>query len=182
MNTTSIDLSEVRRWLLQANFAPILEIARSKKHILSLLTALTFDPDPEVSARSISASGLVAQIIADRDPKYVRNYLLRLFWLLNDESGGICWRAPELIGEILYYCPGFEQFFSMLISLLNLEIEDRPRFLTGTLWAIGRVAQTKRLAMLPAILKVQACLQTIDEQPAREMAAWCMQQLASVDR
>ena len=89
------------------------------------------------------ASGLAVRIIARRDPEYIRNYLLRLFWLINNESGGIGWRAPELIGEILYHCPQFSQFFPMLISLLDLE-EDAPRFRVGTLWAIGRVAQVER--------------------------------------
>ena len=35
------------------------------------------------------ASGLAARIIARRDPEYIRNYLLRLSWLIDDESGGI---------------------------------------------------------------------------------------------
>jgi AraC family transcriptional regulator of adaptative response/methylated-DNA-[protein]-cysteine methyltransferase len=176
MNTRSPDLPTLRKWLLEAEYDPILEHASREKRILSLLTALTYDRDVSVSEHAIAVTGLAAKIIAERDPEYVRNYLLRLFWLVDDESGGICWRAPELIGEILYHCPNFEQFFSMLISLLDLEKEDLSPFLTGTLWAIGRVAQVARVAMLPALPKIQVYADEDKGQDTKEIAIWCMSQ------
>lgn len=179
MKSKSADLTTLRRWLLEPDYAPILENARKKKRILSLLTALSYDEDLIISDNAIKATGLASKIIAERDPEYVRNYLLRLFWLVNDESGGIGWRAPELIGEILYNCPHYSQFFSMLISLLDLEEEDAPRFLTGTLWAIGRVAQVARGAMLPALPRVQAYSTGDNNQAIKEMALWCMGQLTA---
>jgi len=174
-------LTILRQWLLEANYAPILEMAEKKKGILSLLTALTYDEDVKISDRAIETAGLAAHIIAGRDPDYVRNTLLRLFWLVNDESGGICWRAPELIGEILYHCPQFDQFFPMLISLLDLEEEDAPRFRAGTLWAIGRVAQAAKDAMLPALSRVQVFTsgdKSTDED-IKEKAMWCTEQLTA---
>lgn len=179
MNTGSADLPTLRQWLLDANFKPILELARRRKRVLSLLTGLTYDKDPIVSRQAIRASGLSARVIAETDPEYVRNYLLRLFWLVNDESGGVGWRAPELIGEILHHCPEFGQFFPMLISLLDLESEDAPRFRAGTLWAIGRVAQTAKDAMLPALSQVQAILLDPEmmDTDSKENASWCIAQL-----
>ena len=115
--SSSNNLTVLRQWLSDANYEPILKVAENKKGILSQLTALTYEEDTKISDNAIQASGLAACVIAGRDPEYVRNYLLRLFWLLNDESGGIGWRAPELIGEILHHCPQFSQFFPMLISL-----------------------------------------------------------------
>lgn len=175
MNTKSADLPTLRKWLLETDFSPILEHARNKKRILSLLTALTYDEDPFVSDNAIKATGLAASIISESDPEYVRNYLLRLFWLVNDESGGIGWRAPELIGEILYNCPQYSQFFPMLISLLNLEEEDVKRFLPGTLWAIGRVAQVSREAMLPARQKIQSVYRCHKDGGIKEMSVWCLE-------
>ena len=180
MSASSPDLTVLRQWLLNAEYAPILEIAEHKKSILSRLTVLTYEEDATISGNAIEATGLAARIIAGREPEYVRNYLLRLFWLLNDESGGIGWRAPELIGEILYNCPLFSQFFPMLISLLDLEEEDAPRFRTGTLWAIGRVAQVERDAMLPALPWVKNYLlgdETTDLDVI-EKAMWCISQLS----
>jgi hypothetical protein len=180
MSATSPNLTTIRQWLLDANYAPILEIAENKKSILSQLTALTYEENKKISDHAIHATGLVARIITERDPEYVRNYLLRLFWLLNDESGGIGWRAPELIGEILYHCPQFSQFFPILISLLDLEKEDIPRFRAGTFWAIGRVAQAERDAMLPALPRVQNYLSSNEtkDTETQKTAMWCISQLS----
>jgi len=177
MRKKSEDLSAFRQLLSKEDFASILELARDKKHILSKLTALTYDEDLAVSNHAITASGLVAKTIAEDETEHVRNYLLRLFWLVNDESGGIGWRAPELIGEILCNCPNFEQFFPMLISLLDLEEEDRARFQVGTVWAIGRVAQVAREAMLPALPLVQTYTSLDNENELRETGFWCIGQL-----
>jgi hypothetical protein len=177
MSANSPDLTVLRQWLLDANYASILEIAENKKSILSQLTALTYGDDEKICNHAIEATGLAARIITRRDPEYVRNYLLRLFWLLNDESGGIGWRAPELIGEILHHCPQFSQFFPMLISLLDLEEEDAPRFRAGTLWAIGRVAQVAREAMLPSLPQVETYISSDHESDTNEMAIWCLGQL-----
>jgi len=162
---------------LETNYKTILDMAENKKGILSQLTALSYEEDTTISNRAVEITGLVARIIAKRDPEYVRNYLLRLFWLVNDESGGIGWRAAELIGEILHHCPQFSQFFPMLLSLLDLEEEDAPRFRAGTLWAIGRVAQVEREAMLPALQEVQSYISWDKDTDTKEMATWCMQQL-----
>jgi len=176
MRKMSEDSSTLRQWLQTKDYPSILNLARKKKRVLSLLTALTYDKDMNVSNRAVKASGLVAKNISEHEPEYVRNYLLRLFWLVNDESGGICWRAPELIGEILYHCPQFRQFFPLLISLLDLDEEDASRFRIGTLRAIGRVAQVARDEMLPALSKIQTII-TINEPATKQSAGWCMKQL-----
>ena len=184
MGSPSTNLTTLRKWLSEANYAPILEAAENRKGILSQLTALSYEEDVEISERAIKATGLAARLITKRDPEYIRNYLLRLFWLISDESGGIGWRAPELIGEILYRCPQFSQFFPMLISLLDMDEEDAPRFRAGTLWAIGRVAQVAKDAMLPALSQVQALIsesQPIGED-TKEKALWCIQQFTANER
>jgi len=179
MSATTPDLTTLRQWLLEANYAPILELAKKKKTILSQLTALSYKEDTIISNRAIETTGLAAHIIAENDPEYIRNYLLRLFWLVNDESGGIGWRAPELIGEILYHCPQFSQFFPMLISLLDLEEKDALRFQAGTIWAIGRVAQVKQDAMLPALPRIQTHIARNKSANGtmKEIAVWCAKQL-----
>ena len=181
MSTPSPDLTVLRQWLLDANQTPILEIAENKKSILGQLTALTYEEDEKISDHAIKATGVSACIIAKRNPEYVRNYLLRLFWLVNDESGGICWRAPELIGEILHLCPQFSQFFPMLISLLDLEEEDAPRFRMGTLWAVGWVAQVAKDAMSPALPRVRSFISFDDsvDIEMKKMAIWCEKQLTA---
>lgn len=179
MDHRSTEITRLRQWLLDADAAPLLALAHEKKRILSLLTALTYDPEPVVSQRALAFSGQAARIICQRDPEFVRNYLLRLFWLVNDESGGIGWRAPELIGEILHHCPPMAQFHPLLLSLLDLEKEDAPAFLPGILWAIGRVAQVSPAAMLPALPIVQAYAALDGDAETRAQALWCLQQFNS---
>jgi len=182
-NPFQVELSTVRRWVKDAEYVPLLALARHKKRTLSMLTALTYDEDASVSEAAIIASGMAAKIIAERDPEYIRNYLLRLFWLVNDESGGIGWKAPELIGEILFNCPGFEQFFPLLISLLEIENEDAPRFRAGTIWAIGRVAQSAKEAMAPALPLLQSVILdgNILDPTIKEKARWCIAQITETN-
>lgn len=177
MDHHSAEISQLRQWLLDADDQAVLALAQAKKRTLSLLTALTYDPEPAVSQCALALSGQAAHIICQRDPEFVRNYLLRLFWLVNDESGGIGWRAPELIGEILHHCPQMAQFHPLLLSLLDLEKEDAPTFLPGVLWAIGRVAQVSPAAMLPALPQVQAYAAADGETAIQQMARWCLQQI-----
>jgi len=171
--------SQLRNWLAEGRFEPIVELASSKKRVLSELNALTYDPDPLISWRAVEASGIAAGRIASRDPEHVRGHIRRLLWLLSDESGGIGWHAAETIGEIIRSRPdAFQDFAIALIALLNIEPEDAVRFRCGTLWAIGRVAQVAPEAVLPALSDVAACLKDPDPQ-VRGHAAWCLGQLGA---
>jgi HEAT repeat protein len=160
--------------LQSARFDAIAEMAASNKRLLSLLAAQTFQPDHLLAWRAVQAFGMAAQRIAEVDAEFVRGHLRRQFWLLSDESGGIGWRAPELIGETLARCPrAFEEFVSPLIYVLDLEGEDAPRFRAGTLWAIGCIAPGRPQAAQLALPLVLPCLEDADPQ-ARGMALWCL--------
>jgi hypothetical protein len=168
---------QLRDWLASQRFEMIVELAGGKKRILSLLTGLTYDQDPLISWRALEAIGLAAGRIADDDPEFVRNHLRRLMWLLNDESGGIGWRAPEAMAEILCSHPqSFTEFVPIIISFLDMEEEDAPRFRPGTLWAIGRLAQTIPEELQPAVAWVAPCLDDPNPQ-TRGLAAWCLGKL-----
>jgi hypothetical protein len=165
------------RSLLQAGDDPgLLGFARSQRRTLSYLTALTYDPDPDLAWAAIRAMGLVAAELADRDPEFVRGHLRRLVWLLNDESGGIGWRAPEALGAILAGRPDcFADFIPILVSLLDMEAEDAIRFRAGTLWAIGRLAQAAPGPASQALPWVLPALRDPDPQ-VRGLALWCLGQ------
>jgi hypothetical protein len=167
----------LRDWLANQRYDAIVELAGREKRILSFLTALTYEPDPLISWRAVEAIGVAAGHIAEDDPEFVRNHLRRLMWLLNDESGGIGWRAPEAIAEILCSRPGrFSEFVPIVISFLDMEEEDAPRFRPGTLWAIGRLAQVMPEAVQPALVWLARCLDDPIPQN-RGLAAWCLGKL-----
>lgn len=177
MTTITFNLPTIRGWLVGGDYDQVRQAASQQKRLLSLLTALTYDPDLLIAWRAVQAAGIAARCIAQDAPEYVRVHLRRLFWLLNDESGGIGWRAPEIMGEILHCCPGqFPEFIPLLISILDMEPEDAPPFRPGALWGIGRAAQADPQAMRPALPLALACLD--DPLPqVRGMALWCLQQL-----
>jgi hypothetical protein len=169
----------LRDCLANQDYKAILELAGRKRRVLSFLTALTYDPDPLISWRAVEAMGLAAGRVSDDDPEYVRGHLRRLMWLLNDESGGIGWRAPEMMGEIIRSRPErFAEFVPIIISILDMEEEDAIRFRAGALWAIGRLAQVMPEAVQAAIPRIIPCLADLNPQ-TRGMAVWCLGQLGA---
>jgi hypothetical protein len=172
---------QLRDWLAQGHYEAIVKLAPRKKRILSFLTALTYDADPLISWRAVEALGLAAGRIADNDPEFVRNHLRRLMWLLNDESGGIGWRAPEAMGEVLRSRPArFTEFVPIVLSFLDMEEEDAVRFRPGTLWAIGRMGQVMPETVRPAVARIISYLNDPNPQ-TRGLAVWCLRQLGDAE-
>lgn len=170
----------LRKVLQTGDDRELMEYARGQLRSLSYLTALTYDPDPDLVWAAIRALGLVAAELADRDPEFVRGHLRRLVWLLNDESGGIGWRAPEALGVILAGRPDcFADFIPILVSLLDMEAEDATRFQAGYLWAIGRLAQS---APEPAYLALPRVLEVLGEPDPQlqGLALWCLGQFPAL--
>jgi hypothetical protein len=168
----------LRAWLSQAEFSAICAYAGENKRVLSFLTALTYDQDLTFSWRAVEALGLAASRIAEVDPEFVRVHLRRLVWLLNDESGGIGWHAPEAIGEIIYHHPDlFKEFIPILVNLMDMEPEDAIRFRAGWLWAIGRLALVRPDEVRSALPWIIPCLEDPDPQ-IRGMSIWCLGELA----
>ncbi len=162
--------------LQRGDFEKIAARSQGQKRILSLLTAITYHPDNLIAWRAVQAIGIAASVIAHQDPEYVRIHLRRLNWLVNDESGGIGWRAPETIGEIISQCPGqFDEFISPLFHFLDMEPEDAPRFRPGILWAIGRVGSNHPDAIYPVLHLILDCLKDPQAQ-TRGLALWCLAQ------
>lgn len=171
------EIKILRNWLIRADFPTIVDYAGGNKRVLSYLTALTYDQDRTLSWRAVEALGLAASQIAEDDPEYVRVHLRRLIWLLNDESGGIGWRAPEAIGEIIRHKPDlFENFIPILVNLMDTEPEDAIRFRVGWLWAIGRLAEVRLQDARAALPWILPCLDDPDPQ-VHGMAAWCLGQM-----
>jgi AraC family transcriptional regulator of adaptative response/methylated-DNA-[protein]-cysteine methyltransferase len=173
---------QLRDLLANGHFDEIAEVAGRNRRVLGLLTSLTYDPDPLIAWRAVEASGLVSTRIAQDDPEFVRDHLRRLFWLLTDESGGIAWRAPEAIGEIIRSRPHeLSSFIPMLLALLEMEPEDLVRFQAGTLWAIGRLAEVLPDAIGPVIPQLLSTLRNPDSQ-IRGLAVWCLGKLRKAGR
>ena len=157
--------------------------ATERRRILPTLVALTFDRDVQVCWRAIEALGMACSEVSREDPAYVLEQLRRLYWLISEESGGICWRAPECLAEIVSRQPKrFADYLPIAFHLLvTLEEEDLRHFRAGALWSTGRLAAhagDQIGDVLPAVL---AALENPDPQ-VRGMAVWCLQQAGETAR
>ncbi len=168
---------QLRSLLEQRAFDDLADLAARKHRVLGLLVSLTFDREPLVGWRAVEAMGVAADRIADDDPDCVREHLRRLYWLLSEESGGICWRAPEAMAEIVRRRPRmFDDFISIVVTLIEeMADEDLTHFRPGILWAIGRLGPLAREELDGVLGTVEACLDHADPQ-VRGMAAWCLGQ------
>lgn len=128
--------NELRQDLLNRDINSIENKASTEKNILRTLSSLLYDGNPLIRWRAIEALGRVSGIIAVNDLDKIRRQIRRILWLMNDESGGLCWYGPEAIGEILFNIPALISEYS---AILETFLAEEP-FEAGSRRAIARVA------------------------------------------
>ena len=126
--------------LLDRNdFGTVVSLARNDRKTVSLLVRLAYDKETLVGWRAIEAIGLAAREMISADLDFLRETCRKLIWSLSDESGGIGWSAPEILGEIVSADPKrFKDFIPLIASVYEIE-EDV--FRGGVLFALGRIAE-----------------------------------------
>jgi hypothetical protein len=169
---------KLRELLEQSRLEEIADMAEERRRVLGVLRSLTFDRDRLIGWRAVEAMGVVAERLADQDPDAVLEELRSLFWLLSEESGGVCWHAPEAMGEIVRRRPDkFSSYISITATLINeMADEDLDHFRPGVLWAIGRLGPIASGTLSDVLPAIEASLESPDPQ-ARGMAVWCLQQV-----
>ena len=116
--------------------AGLLKWAGSVRNPQRILISLAYSDNELIKWRSIEAIGIVSALMAKSDLERVRDLVRRLFWLMNDESGGLGWSSPEMIGEILVNIPELiDEFGHILIAYFDEEPFER-----GSHLAVSRVA------------------------------------------
>jgi hypothetical protein len=127
---------EVKKLLARRDFDALRNWVGENRNPFRVLLSLTYDADGIVCWRAIEAVGKVAAVLAAADIEKVRDFVRRLLWLMNDESGGLGWYAPEMIGEILVNVP---TLIDDTADILPSFIKEEP-FERGTHLAMVRVA------------------------------------------
>ena len=122
------------------------------------LSSLLFDPDPLLAWRAVESLGKVAAIVANDNIELVKRQLRSLLWLMNDESGGVCWNAPEAIGEIIHNVPSQMDEFGIILPAF---FKEEP-FERGSRWAVARIAPIKPDSFLSAIPELEQSLNSED--------------------
>jgi hypothetical protein len=173
---------ELRAWLADRNLDAVAAAAATSTRVLGALIPLTYERDPLLAWRAIEAMGAAAERVAARDLGAVREHLRRLNWLITEESGGICWRAPEAMAEIVARLPeAYPEFIPIVVHLLvETAEEDLRHFRVGMLWAIGRLGPVGAAHVTDVVPAMTACLSHADSQ-VRGMAAWALSRVGRGD-
>lgn len=134
---------EMRKIILQAlesnDLETVVSLALKSRKALSLLVRMAYDKETLVGWRAIKAAGLVAKALAKIDHEFLRITIRKLLWSLSDESGGIGWSAPELIGEIVSSDPAsFADIVPLIAEVYDIEEET---FRPGVVYALARIAE-----------------------------------------
>ncbi len=124
------------------------------RKVINPLISFLCHGDPDIRWKAIRCGGVVVSELASEDMESARIIMRRLMWHLNDESGGIGWGVPELMGEIMYLNKQLsEEFIKILISYIMPEGNylETDSLRSGAIWAIGRVAQRDQESVKDAV-------------------------------
>jgi len=132
-----IEKSKVKELLIQKDLEALKGWIKTVRNPQRVLFSLAYDTDELVRWRAIEAIGQVTVLWSKHGYKKIKNLIRQQLWLMNDESGGLGWHSPEIIGEILVNVPALiEEYGPMLLSYLDEEPFER-----GSHLAIYRVAK-----------------------------------------
>jgi hypothetical protein len=144
-------MQATKKALIQAlesnNLAFIASQAKEDRKVMSQLVRLAYDKETLVGWRAIKATGLAARELVKTDYPFLRELIRKLLWSLSDESGGIGWSSPEILGEIVSADPARFQDVIPLIAEVY-EIEETV-FRPGVLYALCRIAEANYKYVLP---------------------------------
>lgn len=133
---------------------------------------------PLLKWRAVTALGQVAQGLAARDLEGARDFVRRLLWCLNEESGAVPWGVAEALGEVLANSPELAQEYAKLqLSYIWTQgnfLEFAP-LLTGAVWGVGRLASAHpELASGCCALERLVPLLAWPDASVRGTAAWAL--------
>ncbi|HEY7724533.1 MAG TPA: hypothetical protein VH880_04315 [Anaeromyxobacteraceae bacterium] len=126
-----------RRLLAEYDPDALTRWAAAEPGAARLLQQLLFDDDEIIRWRAVEALGRVAAVLARRGLEPVRELARRTLWLMNDESGGLLWYGPQVLGAVLAGVPALCRELGPVLAGF---LEEEP-FRAGTRWALWRLAE-----------------------------------------
>jgi len=129
------------------DFETILTLALRDRKVLSVLVRLAYDKDSLIGRRAIIAIGRVASVFVRSNYVFLRETVRKLLWSLSDESGGIGWSAPEMLGEIVSADPNkFSDVMPLIAEVYSIE---EKVFRSGVLYAFRKIAEVSPETVSP---------------------------------
>ncbi|HHW07293.1 MAG TPA: hypothetical protein GXX34_07155 [Clostridia bacterium] len=103
------------------------------------LTMATFHPEETAGEAAVRCFGFLARARGRQQPEFFRETIRRHIWAMNDESGNMDWRGPEIIAQIVSAQPAlYEEFASIMIEAALAE----PVFYPSLKKAVALLAAT----------------------------------------
>jgi len=173
---------ELRALLEERRLDDVAALAETRRRVLAVLVSLTYDTDALIRWRAVEAMGAAAARLVPRSPHVVREELRRLMWLITEESGAICWHAPEAMAEIVARTGDAFADYVPIVAHLLLETaeEDLEHLRPGILWAIGRLGPRAAAVADDVVPDIVGALGYPDAQ-VRGLAAWCLGRVGRSD-
>ena len=150
--------AKVRTLLENRDLQGIETWTRESRRALSTLFSLTFEKDQLIKWRAIEATGLAAAVVAEQNEERVKDFLRRLLWLMNDESGGLGWHAPEAIGEVVFNIPRLAVEYGIILTSF---LKEEP-FERGSHFSLVRIGILQPAAILACAPVLTASLKEKD--------------------
>ncbi|MFC1892589.1 DVU0298 family protein [Chloroflexota bacterium] len=161
----------VKNLLLTRNHKELLRLCQTDKRYWRTLQLYLYETEENLRWPAIEAfAELMKRWWLEGSRERVREYIRRLLWLLNEESGGIGWSSPEVIAETIVYIPELlEPYGSIMIAYA---LKGRC-FLNSSLWAIGRMGKQIKEVIALSQDKVLDAFDS-DNPETLSLAAWAM--------
>jgi hypothetical protein len=167
---------KITELLEKQSYQELSDINSSHHKLVNVLISLSYNKDTDLSWRAIEAIGVVSKQISESDPETVRNIVGRLLWMLRDESGGIGWSAPEMLGEIVKHNPELCADIAPIILSFHYE----HMLTAGTLRATGRIGKINEEMIAYAIPIILPYLNSADNS-TRGYAVYALGELGAID-
>ncbi len=133
--------------LEENDLGAVLTLGLRSRKVLSVLVRLAYDKETLVGWRAIKAIGRVASVFVMNNYDFLRETVRKLLWSLSDESGGIGWAAPEILGEIVSADP--KKMADVVPLIAEAYFLEEKVFRPGVLYALNRIAETCPEAVSP---------------------------------
>lgn len=113
---------ELRATLADRNHAALRAWGATDRNPLRTLHMLLWDQQALLRWRAIEAIGLLVRDRFANQTDLLREFVRKLIWSMNDESGSLCPHAPEAIAEILFHSTTLRtEFLEPWLSYLDEE-------------------------------------------------------------
>jgi hypothetical protein len=148
MMNVQLELKQTLVYALEANdYETVRTLALQSRKVFSVLVRLAYDKTTLIGWRSIRATGHVASLYVKNNYAFLRDAIRKLLWSLSDESGGIGWSAPEILGEIVSVDPG--KMADVIPLIADIFAIDERVFRPGVLYAMKRISETQPEMVVP---------------------------------